>query len=176
MPPELASREDFDGVLAEMVATGVISDGTYLYWYVRPSMRFDTLEFRVADVCLGIDDTIALAGLIRALASTCAQEIAEGAPPIRQRRDVLDAAMWQASRYGLSGELLDPSTVTPRPAVAVVRALIDRVQPGLDAHGDGDMVRSLVEKILTGGNGAERQRRALGPPDVIRQVLHETAP
>jgi carboxylate-amine ligase len=176
MPPELASREDFDVVLAEMVATGVISDGTYLYWYVRPSMRFDTLEFRVADVCLGIDDTLALAGLIRALASTCAQEIAEGAPPIRQRRDVLDAAMWQASRYGLSGELLDPLTVTPRPAVAVVRSLLDRVQPGLDAHGDGDVVRSLVEKILTEGNGAERQRRALGPPDVIRHVLHETAP
>src|ERR1700738_3546636 len=52
MPPELESRAEFDLVLAEMVATGVISDGTYLYWYVRPSARFDTLEFRVADVCL----------------------------------------------------------------------------------------------------------------------------
>ena len=178
MPPELESRAEFDLVLAEMVATGVISDGTYLYWYVRPSARFDTLEFRVADVCLSADDTLVLAGLIRALTWTCAKEIADGSPPLRQRRDVLDAAMWQASRYGLSGELLDPSTVSPRPAVDVVRALVDHVRPGLEAHGDDDSVGALVDTILADGNGAERQRRARhrrdSPCDVLGHVLQET--
>jgi glutamate---cysteine ligase / carboxylate-amine ligase len=180
MPPELASQDDFETVLAEMVATGVIADGTYLYWYVRPSMRFDTLEFRVTDVCLGVEDALALAGLIRALASTCAQEIIDGAAPIAQRRDVLDAAMWQASRYGLTGELLDPSTVTPRRAPDVARSLLDRVRPGLEAHGDVETVDALVKRILSDGNGAQRQydayARKRSSCDVIRHVLEETAP
>jgi carboxylate-amine ligase len=72
----------------------------------------------------------------------------------------MEAAMWQASRYGLGGDLVDAVAHRARPAADVVAQLLDHVSDGLAAHGDGDLVRGLVGQIMERGNGAMRQRAA----------------
>ena len=179
MPPRLSSAEEFDRLVARLVAIEAIEDPTFLYWYVRPSARFPTLEFRAADVCLRVEDAVTLAGLIRALAWTCMREAVEDRVDPSHPLEELDAAMWRAGRYGLESNLVSPTDPTVRPAAEVADELLAHVADGLDAHGDGQVVREGVAAILRRGNGASRQRAARAlrddPRDVVTDALAATA-
>ncbi len=69
-PLAFESKAEYDDLIAQLISAGLIEDETKIYWDLRPSGRFPTLEFRVADVCMTIDEAVMLAGLIRALART----------------------------------------------------------------------------------------------------------
>jgi glutamate---cysteine ligase / carboxylate-amine ligase len=169
MPPNLGSADDFDLLVKELQALEAIEDATFLYWYIRPSVRYPTLEFRACDVCATADDAVVAAGLIRALAWTCAQAELDGRPGDDRKQEVLEAAMWRAARYGLDGTLVSPGSAAPRPAPEVVAELLDHVRPGLEAHGDWDAISDGVARIIKGGNGARRQRAAFAR----RRDLHD---
>ena len=179
-PAAFGSRAEYDGVVEAMLATGVLRDRGMLYWLVRASAKYDTLEFRVADVCLSVDEAVLLAGLVRALAATCAREEERGSSTGDVRDEVLRAATWQASRAGLDGELVDPASGRPRPARDVVGALVEHVRPALEEAGDAEQVLALVGSVLGGGNGASRQRAAYhrrgSVEDVLDLLVRETAP
>ena len=106
-PQAFRSRAEYDELVAALVATGSIEDGTKIYWDVRPSARFETLEFRVADVCLTVDEAVMMAGLARALARTCHAQAVADEPVTHARPELLRAAKWRAARYGLDADLID---------------------------------------------------------------------
>ncbi|MDQ6726443.1 MAG: carboxylate-amine ligase [Actinomycetota bacterium] len=178
MPPQLPSAAAYDDLVARLQSVEAIEDPTFLYWYVRPSGRYPTLEFRACDVCMRVEDAVTLAGLIRALAWTSMKEATEGRPSLSPPVEVLDAAMWRAARYGLDGTLVTPSADRVAPAAGVVAQLLDHVAEGLDEHGDAEQVRNGVGDILRRGNGATRQRAALArrddPHDVVADALAAT--
>ena len=178
MPPRLESDAEFRDLVDQLQAIDAIEDPTFLYWYVRPSIRWPTLEFRACDVCLAVDDTVAVAGLVRALAWTCAREAIDDAPEHSPRPEVMEAAMWRAARYGLSGRLVSPTTLATRSAHAVVGELLAYVREGLEFHGDWFEVSNLVAAILASGDGASRQRAAFSrhhdPRDVIDYAMDAT--
>lgn len=171
MPPTLASAEAYDELVAQLQSIDAIKEPTSIYWYVRPSARFPTLEFRACDVCLGVEDTVTLAGLIRALAWTCAQRAMRDEPELSPRLEVLDAAMWRAARYGLSSTLVSPSSIKTRPAASVVHEMLDFVAEGLEEHGDAEAVREGVAAIVRRGNGAVRQRSVHAERGDLRAVV-----
>lgn len=176
MPPKLANAAEFDEIVNGLLLIDAIEDATFLYWYVRPSTRYPTLEFRVCDVCLDVDETIALAGLIRALTWTCAREAKAGRPSSTPRQEIMEAAMWRAGRYGLESSLISPYTLTPRPAEAVTDELLAFVRDALDEHGDTEEVVALVHQIVERGNGAQRQRAAYARDGDLRDVIHAVLP
>jgi len=171
MPEPLASRAEFDALIADLQSVEALPDATFLYWDVRPSVRYDTLEFRAADACLTVDDAVMVAGLWRALARTVAGEAQAGRPPVVLRNELLQAARWRAARYGVEGELVDLGRRRTAPASEVVERLLAHVRPALEDAGDWDEVRSLVDRTLAGGNGAVRQRAALGRRGEMADVL-----
>ena len=180
MPPRLGSLEEYDQLVAQLKSIDAIEDATFIYWYLRPSTRWPTLEFRACDVCATVDEAVALAGLSRALAWTCVNEVLEGPPPDDSRQEVLEAAMWRAGRYGLEAMLVSPSAGEPRPAAVVVTELLDHLRTGLEAHGDWPVVAETVAEIVRGGNGATRQRAAFArshdPRDVVDWAVAATDP
>ncbi|WCO66594.1 glutamate--cysteine ligase [Iamia majanohamensis] len=180
LPEPFASRADYDDLVRVMTDAGAIDEPARLYWDVRPSARYPTLEFRVADVPMTVDESVTLAGLCRALvARACAQEEA-GAPMPRHRPEVLRSALWRAARYGLDAELLDLEAGRARPAADVVRDLVTALAPHLEEVGDRDVVGDGVEALLRDGTGAARQRAALArrddPCDVVDLLVGATVP
>lgn len=171
MPEPLASRADHDALVSSLQAVDAIPDATFLYWDVRPSARFDTLEFRAADACLTVDDAVLVAGLCRALARTGASEADAGVPLPPVRGELVQAARWRAARYGVEGTLVDLAAGRTAPAREVVDRLLEHVRPALEAHGDWAEVSELAERALSGGNGAVRQRAALARHGEMADVL-----
>jgi carboxylate-amine ligase len=171
MPDRLGSRAEYDDLVAALQEVDALPDATFLYWDVRPSARYETLEFRAADACLAVDDAVMVAGLWRALARTAAGEAGAGEPAPRLRRELLDAARWRAARYGVEGTLVDLGEGRTAPARQVVDRLLAHVRPALESAGDWDEVAGLVDRALAGGNGAVRQRAAFARRGEMADVL-----
>ena len=171
MPAPLGSRAGFDALVASLQSVEALPDATFLYWDVRPSVRFATLEFRATDACLTVDDAVMVAGLWRALARTAASEALAGAPPPALRSELVQVARWRAARYGVEGSLVDFMEGRTAPAAEVVDRLLGHLRPALEAGGDWDEVSQLVDRALRGGNGAVRQRAALRRGGDMKDVL-----
>jgi carboxylate-amine ligase len=173
MPPPLRDAAAFDELVKTLQAVEAIDEPAALYWYVRPSAKLPTLEFRVADICLHVEDAVVLAGLARALTVTAIGDrwSLDDVPPTA----VLDSALWRAARFGLAETLVDPGAAALKPAGEVVGSLIKTV--ALRDAGDFERVREGVDRIMSEGNGAVIQRRILaGDPSDHRQALRRICP
>lgn len=179
IPHEFASRAEFDDLMESLVATGVIDDASKIYWDVRPSSHVETLEFRVADVCMTIDETVMIAGLCRALARACHEDSLRGEPTEPIRPELLRTAKFFASRGGVGGNLVDVSARRSVPASGAVESLLAFLRPTLESAGEWDEVSSLARETVARGNGADRQRAAFARAgrfeDVVDLILEETA-
>ena len=159
-PPLFESYDERNAVVQQLMDYEIIDDPTKIYWDIRLSDRFPTIEFRVADVCATIDETVLQAGLCRAIAQTALSEAKANKPYPKIRTATLRAAIWQAARYGLSGKLIDFEANKPRPAKTTINALLQKVRPALEQNGDWEEVSGLLARVLEHGNGAQRQRQA----------------
>ena len=178
-PAPFASLAEYDQLVATLVATESIADPTNIYWDIRLPARFPTIEFRVADVCLTVDEAVMIAGLTRGLVQACHEQWAADVPMIAARPELLRAAHWRAARHGLEATLIDVTSGSSVPAQQLVEQLLSFVRPALEAAGDWDEVAALVRLTLQRGNGAQRQRaayqRAGRWEDVVDLIVNETA-
>lgn len=175
----LASRLEYDDLVAALVETGSISDASKIYWDIRPSSRFETLEFRVTDVCASVDEAVMIAGLCRALAWTCAEHARAGRPIEHARPELLRAAKWRASRFGLDGELIDVEARLAVPASQLIDKLLEFLRPALEQAGEWEEIQAIVHQTIERGTGAKRQRDAFARrgrfEDVVDLLIEETA-
>lgn len=173
------SAAEYDRLIADLVGSGVISGPGMVYFDLRPSDRYSTLELRVCDSCPSVDTIAVVAGLFRALVEREAVALHERSPSLQVSPTLVRAAMWRAARSGLEGELVDVEAVAPRPARQVVERLIRALQPHLEATGDWEVVSELADATLRVGSSSARQRRILSRrgrlTDVVDLLAAETA-
>jgi carboxylate-amine ligase len=178
-PPFFASRKEHDAFIDTLVATGSVEDATRIYWDMRLSERYSTLEFRVMDVCLTIDETVLLAGLVRGLVRACYDSLLRGERAPAPLAELLRVANWRAARYGLEGELIDVVAERSVPARVLLERFLHFLQPALETEGDWKQLTELLGRILEQGNGAIRQRaifnRTRKIEDVVQYIIDETA-
>ena len=157
----LGDGAGYERIVRGLRVAGVAHDSSNLYWDVRPSRRYPTLEYRIGDVCTSVDDAVLHAALVRALTTTLADRVAAGAPAPLVPPELLRAARWRAARYGLAGELFDPVRVERLPARAAVWRLLRDLEPALAERGEWDEVSALADRVLDRGTSASRQRETL---------------
>ncbi|MFF1445148.1 glutamate--cysteine ligase [Streptomyces sp. NPDC058295] len=166
-----ASADEYDATVRDLVGSGIISDAGMIYFDVRPSSHLQTLELRICDSCPRAETVVLVAGLFRALVTEARERLgAGGAPGCEGRHEWLRGASWRAARSGLEGGLVDPATHQEAPAGEVVRTLLTRLRPALEAHGDWETVRSLAEEALADGSAARRMRRVAEEEDLLACV------
>ncbi|MGN6242829.1 MAG: carboxylate-amine ligase [Motilibacteraceae bacterium] len=160
-PQRWRDGPSYDASVRSLVRTGRALDERAIYFLARLSPRYPTVEVRVADVCLDVEDAVLLAALVRALVLTSLRSQPAEPPPGRERARLLSAA-----RLGVVPDGRDVS----RPDwLGELRRLLDVVQPALDDTGDAALVARTVDRLATTGGGAHRQR-ALWSADPRRVV------
>jgi YbdK family carboxylate-amine ligase len=158
IPEHFGDSDGFAAVVAGLVASGVIADGSHLYWDVRPSYHLPTLEFRLADVCTDLDDAVLHAGLVRSLVRVLAGRAESGQPAPQPRPELLRAARWRAARHGIGGQLFDPVLGALVDARLAVRRLLAELEADLRDHDEWTEINELVTRLFARGTSATRQR------------------
>lgn len=158
-PSVFSSWAEFCDHIDLLHATGSIDAPGRLYWTVRPSARFETLEFRVCDACTTLDEAVLVAGLIRALVHVSVQRAERGDPVPPTRPEAVRVAEWRAARYGLDATLVDLEAGREAPAADVIAAFVNHVRPGMEDDDDRAEVVELLARLLTDGTNARRQRQ-----------------
>ena len=141
-----------------------------LYFDVRLSEDFPTVEIRVCDVCLEVEDAVLVAVLARALVESYATKELDP-----WRADLLRVAAWRAARDGIGGELVHPRRRELAAPREVFAELLDHVGEELDATGERRMVDDGFDRLLARGNGAVRQRRRFEETHDLVAVVDDLA-
>ncbi|MFW0783986.1 glutamate--cysteine ligase [Gordonia sp. CPCC 206044] len=175
--PDVRTAAQYDAEIDGLIRSGVITDRGMVYFDVRPSTRVNTLELRVCDSCPSVETITLIAGLFRALVVHGARRLDRPVDPIPPT--LYRAAIWQAARAGLEGDLIDIAHASPRPAAEVVSDLTRALREELEANGDWDVVTALTRRILLAGSSSARQRRTLRRlgrlSSVVDHLLAETS-
>jgi carboxylate-amine ligase len=158
-PPYFASFEEYELALCGLSESGALLDRKSVYWDVRPSPKLPTVEVRVADVPLDVNDSLTIIGLVRGLVMTALTDVADGDRGLPVPAEVLRAAYWRAARDGLAGDSLDVREGALVPAPELARRLLDHVREAMEEAGDLAFVEEGLERLLRSGSGAMRQRR-----------------
>lgn len=159
LPDRLASDAEFAGLVDRLKAAGSIEDGTKIWWDVRPSARFPTLEMRITDICPRLADAAALAALYQALLAHLARRREEGLAYRLHPPTLIGENRWLAQRHGCAAELIDLARGRRVPLSEVVEGLIETVAEDAAALGCLPELTGL-RRIVAEGSSARRQRAA----------------
>lgn len=177
-PPLMGTVKEHESAVRGLTSTGAILDRHMVYWDIRLSDHLPTLEIRVGDVAATAEEALLFATLTRGLATRALNDVRHGVPAPAVNTHTLRAAVWRAAREGLEGVIPDPLTGESLTASAAMERVRRAALPGLAVSGDTDLVSSLLDRVLTVGSGAHRQRLAYARrermTDVVDHVVAQT--
>ncbi|MEM6635297.1 MAG: carboxylate-amine ligase [Pseudomonadota bacterium] len=177
LPPTLSSWSEFERSVAILVKLGLIEDSSKIWWDLRPSSKFPTLETRICDVPSRLEHSVVLAGLTQATMRML-WRLAQR----NQRWRIYEAFLvgenrWRAQRFGTTEGLIDFGRGEIVPFAELIDELLALVAEDAAALGSADTLIG-VQDILTNGTSADRQRRlyrektdaGLAPGDALKAV------
>jgi carboxylate-amine ligase len=177
IPQQFSSYADYRGYVDTLLATGSIAEPTHIWWDVRPSEKFPTLEVRIPDMCTRVEETLCLAALVQAIVAKLVRLRQANQTWRLYHKRLLDENKWRAVRYGIEGKLIDFGKVKEVLLPVLVEELLAWVDDVVDELGS----RAEVEyayTILSQGTSADRQlavyRRTEDFRAVVDYVVEET--
>lgn len=178
IPDTFSSWADFENLVNMLVRTRCIDNAKKIWWDVRPHPFFGTLEVRICDIPMRVDETIALAALVQATVAKLHRLHARNQAWRQYSRALIMENKWRASRYGLDGMLIDFGRETELPARELINEYIEFVDDVVDELDSREEV-AHVRWILEHGSGADRQlaayhRSGQDFKEVVRYMIDET--
>ena len=155
LPDLFDDAADYDRYVAAMTRSGAIADASFLWWTLRPSIRYPTLELRVADSCTRLDDTLAIAALYRCLVRLLVRSPALNRVQTGAARAITAENLWRAQRDGSRAAFLDIDGGTTAFAAGLDHVL-SQVEEDAAALGCETDLASL-RRVAVHGTSADRQ-------------------
>ncbi len=159
MPEYFETPAEFDEFVRILVKTNSIDNGKKIWWDVRPHPFFETIEFRVCDVPMRLDETVTLAALFQAICVKLYKLRLQNLGFRRYRRALILENKWRASRYGIAGKLIDFGKEVEVPFPDLIAEMLEFLDDVVDELGTRREVFDGVNWILKNGSGADRQLR-----------------
>ena len=139
-----------------LVQAGVIEDATKIWWDIRPSARFPTLEMRINDICTRLDDGIAIAAIFLCWLRMLYRLRGKNQRWRRYLMMLIKENSWRAQRYGIDEGMIDFGRGQIIPYPELFEEIIELIDE--DAHALGCVHEvNHARKILAEGTRAHRQ-------------------
>jgi len=158
IPDSFSSYADFENFVQLLVKTRCIDNAKRIWWDIRPHPFFATLEIRICDIPMRVEETIALAALMQATMVKLYRLHARNQSWRVYSRALLMENKWRAARYGIDGMLIDFGKEREVPERELLLEYLDWVDDVLDELGSRDAV-DTIRWVLEHGTGADRQLR-----------------
>ncbi len=178
IPDTFSSWSEFENFVALLVRTKCIDNAKKIWWDIRPHPVFNTLEFRICDIPMRVDETLAIAALAQATVVKLYRLHARNQGWRLYSRPLIMENKWRASRYGLDGMMIDFGRECEVQERALIREYLDFVDDVVDELGSREAI-SGIDWILEHGTGADRQLRVYQESGsdfkaVVRYMIEET--
>ncbi len=157
LPPQFDSWGQYQRSVDTLVQTGVIEDSSKIWWDLRPSAKFPTIESRICDVQPTIDTTLALAGLTQ-----CITRMLWRLGKKNQRWRLYDNFLisenrWRAQRYGVNEGLIDFGAGEILPFSELLEHIFELVEEDAEAMNAREDIE-VARRIISEGTGSDKQR------------------
>jgi carboxylate-amine ligase len=156
LPESFAGYSEYQRTIETLVRVGLIEDATKVWWDLRPSDKFPTLEMRVADVCTNVADAAAVAALFQCLARMLYRLRGKNQKWRSYSRFLIEENRWLAQRHGVQGKLVDFGRGSLVPMSELIEELIDLLSEDARELGCEDELAHL-RTIGEQGTSADRQ-------------------
>jgi carboxylate-amine ligase len=170
LPDHFESWAEFDNYVNLLIKTGCIDNAKKIWWDIRPHPFFPTLEYRICDVPMRIDETIALAALMQATLAKLWKLHTKNQDYRQYSRALLMENKWRAVRYGLDGTLIDfgkEEEVDERGLIEEYLHFVDDVVDELGCRREIEYIRTIVAE----GTGADRQLKIFRETNDLKAVV-----
>ena len=157
LPELLRTPEEYDELIGALVSADIIPDASHIWWAVRPSPKYPTLELRVADVCTRVEDALAVAALYRCMVR-CFDRATDTPAFDRIGRAITAENKWRAQRYGIATTFVEPfrrTAVEVKTWLADLLITLDDDIAALDCR----LEIGRLHKIVADGTSADAQMR-----------------
>jgi len=158
LPNDFDSFAEYERHVSALVSAGIIEDATKIWWDIRPSARFPTLEMRICDVCTYIHDAAAVAALYSCILRMLWRLKTKNQRWRQYALMLIEENRWRAQRYGLDEGLVDFGRGEIVPCAELIGELTDLVNEDAEALGCMTEIANL-KKISERGTSAHRQVR-----------------
>ncbi len=158
IPETFQTPAEFDAYVRILVKTNCIDNGKKIWWDVRPHAFFDTIEFRVCDAVMRLEETLTLAALIQAICVKLWKLREQNLGFRMYRRALILENKWRASRWGIESKMIDFGKEIEVPFPDLMAEMLAFVDDVIDELGSRKEVEGL-NWILKNGSGADRQLR-----------------
>lgn len=158
LPEHFDNEADYQREIDLLVDTGIIEDASRIWWDIRPSIRYPTLEMRICDMCTRLDDAICIASLYRCWLRMLWR--------LRKRNQrwrtysnlLIGQNRWLAMRYGMDNGLIDFGKRAVAPYAELLEELLEEIRPDAE-HFDCVAEVEHARTIAAHGTSADRQRK-----------------
>lgn len=177
LPELFADAADYERLVAVMTRAGAIADASYLWWVVRPSLKYPTLELRVADSCTRLEDSLAIAALWRCLVRLADRQKGLNRGVTATSRAIAGENLWRAQRDGVRAVFVDEASGGMVPVAEHLEQVLGLVAE--DAGALGCMAEVAAARGILAGTSADRQLalyaaardRGLGTEEALGAVV-----
>jgi carboxylate-amine ligase len=170
IPDYFPSYGEYESFINLLIKTNCIDNAKKIWWDIRPHPYFNTLEFRICDIPMRADETIALAALIQATVAKLYKLHSKNQGFRLYRRALIMENKWRALRYGISGKLIDFGKGVEVPLVSLMDEYLELIDDVVDELGSRHEI-NYVREILKNGTGADRQLRVWNETHDMKKVV-----
>jgi carboxylate-amine ligase len=170
IPETFESIEAYDNFVKLLMKTNCIDNAKKIWWDLRVHPFFNTVEFRICDVPMTVDETITIAAFFQAICAKIYKLRSRNLNFIQYSRALINENKWRAGRYGIDGFLIDFGKEEEINTRVLIYELLDFVDDVVDQLGSRDRL-NYVHKILEKGTGADRQLKIYDETQNLKTVV-----
>ena len=156
IPDYFESIEAYDNYIKLLVKTNCIDNAKKIWWDLRVHPFFNTVEFRICDVPMTVQETITIAALFQGICAKLYKLRLQNLNFMMYPRILINENKWRAGRYGIDGSMIDFGKETEVNTRVLIYELLDFIDDVMAPLGIRHAI-SHVHKMLEEGTGADRQ-------------------
>lgn len=169
IPDFFSSIEEYDNYVKLLIKTNCIDNAKKIWWDLRVHPFFNTVEFRICDIPLTVQETVAIAAIFQAICAKLYKLREQNLNFMIYPRALVNENKWRASRYGIEGNLIDFGKEMEVNSRVLIYELLDFVDDVIPHLGSRHAV-NYVHKILEEGTGADRQLKVYEDTKCLKAV------
>jgi carboxylate-amine ligase len=170
IPPYFASVPEYDDFVNLLVKTNCIDNGKKIWWDIRLHPFYPTVEFRICDMIMTVDEVMCIASLMQCIIAKLSKLHQKNQSFRSYRRILINENKWRAARWGVDAKLIDFGRQEEVAFPVLINELLEFIDDVVDELGCRTEV-NYVYQMLEQGSGADRQLKVYEDTNDLKKVM-----